>query len=170
MDPLAKKLGDKAAQAVRQQVKDISEEVKEIPKSGSRLITGKDEEATTDSQTDKSDNTQNAKQQFLTLLRGNKKQTNKQTQQAASQQQLRDDSAPQKPKQDYLDREIEKARREREEKEKQRDSNSLQQEQMQDSQEEKAFVQPKGRKPRGMQNPMARKGKQKHELGKTAKG
>ncbi len=170
MDPLARKLGDKAAQAIRQQVKDISEEVKEIPKSGKSQITG-EEETIEDHSDGKKQSTQTGKQQLLTLLRGSKKQTNK-PQNTSTTTPPTSGNSDDKPKQqsyDYLDRDIDKARKEREEKERQR-LTQQQEETIQKPQEERAFTVPRGRKTRGLKNPMQRKGEKKNELGRTAKG
>lgn len=169
MDPLAKKIGDKAAQAMRQQIKDISEEVKELPKSGKQQITGEDE-VTEQLPDSKKQNTQSGKQQILTLLRGGKKQSGNQSHALAAHKSAGNDDTPQKPMNEYLDRDISKARGEREEKESQRQSALDQLNQMQEPEHQKPFVAPKGRKPRGMQNPLARKGEKKNELGRTAKG
>lgn len=160
-DPLTKKIGDKAAKAVRQQIKDIGEEAREIPKAGIRQVSGR--EVSDEDQSTDEDNTQSGKQQLLTLLRGSKKK----------QKQTGDDSqqAQNRPPGDYLEKEIEQARRERAHKARemqQQEERAMQMQERDDA--EQGFTPPSGRKPRGMQNPMARKGKKKHELGRTAKG
>ena len=164
MDPLAKKLGSAVAGAVRQQIKDIGAEVKKIPDTGTRQVTGKDDESDGDPPDGGKSDTLSGKQQLLVLLRGSAKPTPQG--QTAIGQQKGDDS--QTKRQNYLEKDMQKAKQEREERERQR-RQMLEQGQEQMPQE-RAFTAPKGRKQRGMTNPLARKGSQKHELGKTAKG
>lgn len=163
-DPLAKKIGDKAANALRQQIKDIGEEVKEIPKSGANQVKGKDSYQETD-QTDEDNQTQSGNQQLLTLLRG----SGKAKVQSSSNS---DDSNKKKAGQDkYLDREMQKARGERIQSERQKQEEEERENLIKQQQEQKKeFAPPSGRKSRGMRNPMDRKGKKKNELGRTAKG